>query len=86
MSTFSGVCLRNISAVMRGPEGFRQSKRFRAGSLVNTVLAGGKLRGLAFVAALAAAPVLAPSQAAAQFICNSTAGTGQGASTAGGGW
>jgi len=54
MFIFNDVCLRHITDVQRASREFEQSKRPRAGSLVNRVLSGGKLRGLAMVAALAA--------------------------------
>jgi hypothetical protein len=54
--------------------------RCRRALLGTSALSGGELRSVAFVAALAAAPALAPSQAAAQFVCSDTqTGTGQGA-------
>src|SRR5258707_4820552 len=65
---------RNTAAQPALVQGTRKPAGGRAGLLGTSALSGGTLRGLVLVTGLAAtAPMLAPSPAAAQFVCGGSA-------------
>src|SRR5260370_41145301 len=65
---------RNTAAQPALVQGTRKRAGGRAGLLGTSALSGGTLRGLVLMTGLAAtAPTLAPSPAAAQFVCGGSA-------------